>query len=37
MEAVLKRGFGNAPEKYIYIEQNLSQKISVLENAENTM
>lgn len=36
MEAVLKRGFGNAPEKYIYVEQNLSQKISVLENAENT-
>ena len=31
-----KRGFVNAPEKYIYVEQNLSQKISVLENAGST-
>lgn len=36
LEEILKRGFVNAPEKYIYIEQNLSQKISVLENAGST-
>ena len=31
-----KRGFVNVPEKYIYVEQNLSKKISVLENAGST-
>ena len=36
LEEILKRGFVNAPEKYIYIEQNLPQKISVLENAGST-
>ena len=33
VEEILKRGFVNVPEKYIYVEQNLSKKISVLENA----
>lgn len=36
VEEILKRGFVNVPEKYIYVEQNLSQKISVLENAGST-
>ena len=36
VEEILKRGFVNVPEKYIYVEQNLSKKISVLENAGST-